>query len=147
MSGERLNVFATRMTLTTMKNRAKGAKAGHKLLKRKADALTMKFRSMAKIIKDVRHARALSSRPGLGPGACHFALSAHRVPLLGAAEQGPGCRYHEGCVLGHFSGEARSGRLGHVRLLGSQAPRFASAPSRDALSPRVCSAVTPSMRV
>lgn len=54
MSGERLNVFATRMTLTMMKNRAKGAKAGHKLLKRKADALTMKFRSMAKIIKDVR---------------------------------------------------------------------------------------------
>lgn len=54
MSGERLNVFATRMTLTMMKNRAKGAKAGHKLLKRKADALTMKFRSMARVIKDVR---------------------------------------------------------------------------------------------
>ena len=61
MSGERLNVFATRMTLTMMKNRAKGAKAGHKLLKRKADALTMKFRSMAKVIKDVRHTRAPSS--------------------------------------------------------------------------------------
>lgn len=41
MSGERLNVFATRMTLTMMKGRVKGAQQGHKLLKRKADALTM----------------------------------------------------------------------------------------------------------
>ena len=65
MSGERLNVFATRMTLTMMKNRAKGAKAGHKLLKRKADALTMKFRSMAKVIKDV------------GPPGTHHTLCAH----------------------------------------------------------------------
>ena len=76
MSGERLNVFATRMTLTTMKNRSKGAKAGHKLLKRKADALTMKFRSMAKIIKDVRDSpRALPAvrppgRPPLGLEWC-----------------------------------------------------------------------------
>jgi vacuolar-type H+-ATPase subunit D/Vma8 len=31
MSGERLNVFATRMTLTVMKNRSKGAKAGARL--------------------------------------------------------------------------------------------------------------------
>ena len=54
MSGERLNVFATRMTLTMMKGRVKGAQQGHKLLKRKADALTMKFRAMAKVIKDVR---------------------------------------------------------------------------------------------
>ena len=33
MSGERLNVFATRMTLTMMKGRVKGAQQGHKLLK------------------------------------------------------------------------------------------------------------------
>ena len=32
MSGERLNVFATRMTLTMMKGRVKGAQQGHKLL-------------------------------------------------------------------------------------------------------------------
>ena len=37
-----------------MKGRAKGAKAGHQLLKRKADALTAKFRMMAKEIRDVR---------------------------------------------------------------------------------------------
>jgi len=30
MSGERLNVFATRMTLTMMKGRVKGAQQGHK---------------------------------------------------------------------------------------------------------------------
>ena len=59
MSGERLNVFATRMTLTMMKGRVKGAQQGHKLLKRKADALTMKFRAMAKVIKDVRAAPLL----------------------------------------------------------------------------------------
>ena len=59
MSGERLNVFATRMTLTMMKGRVKGAQQGHKLLKRKADALTMKFWAMAKVIKDVRTAPIL----------------------------------------------------------------------------------------
>jgi V-type H+-transporting ATPase subunit D len=35
--------------------------------------------------------------------------------LFGAAEQGPSCWDYEGCVLGHFSREARSGRRGHVR--------------------------------
>ena len=91
MSGERLNVFATRMTLTMMKNRSKGAKAGHKLLKRKADALTMKFRSMAKVIKDVRgrpfRASCLVSRWAWVHHFEHAGFSAvgvHRAGLPGA---------------------------------------------------------------
>jgi len=51
MSGSnRLNVFPTRMTLTIMKAKLKGALRGHSLLKKKSDALTLRFRSiLAKI--------------------------------------------------------------------------------------------------
>eukprot|EP01116_Phalansterium_solitarium_P013895 TRINITY_DN31349_c0_g1_i1.p1 TRINITY_DN31349_c0_g1~~TRINITY_DN31349_c0_g1_i1.p1 ORF type:complete len:283 (+),score=30.46 TRINITY_DN31349_c0_g1_i1:81-851(+) len=42
----RLNVFPTRMALTVMKNKLKGAIRGHSLLKKKADALTMRFRAI-----------------------------------------------------------------------------------------------------
>eukprot|EP00126_Sphaerothecum_destruens_P004924 Sdes_comp18450_c0_seq1m8409 len=54
MSGkQRLNIFPTRMALTTMKNRLKGAQKGHSLLKKKADALSLRFRSiLGKIIKN-----------------------------------------------------------------------------------------------
>lgn len=54
MSGDRLPVFATRMVLTGMKSRVKGASTGYKLLKRKADALTAKYRAMAKEIRDCK---------------------------------------------------------------------------------------------
>lgn len=50
MSTNRLNVFPTRMTLTGMKQRLKGAKNGHSLLKKKSDALTLKFRGVTKEI-------------------------------------------------------------------------------------------------
>eukprot|EP01114_Cavostelium_apophysatum_P016800 TRINITY_DN484_c0_g1_i1.p1 TRINITY_DN484_c0_g1~~TRINITY_DN484_c0_g1_i1.p1 ORF type:complete len:268 (+),score=75.56 TRINITY_DN484_c0_g1_i1:952-1755(+) len=46
MSGARLNVFPTRMTLTVMKGKLKGAVRGHSLLKKKSDALTIKFRAI-----------------------------------------------------------------------------------------------------
>jgi len=46
MSGARLNVFPTRMTLTLMKSKLKGALRGHSLLKKKSDALTLRFRSI-----------------------------------------------------------------------------------------------------
>eukprot|EP00128_Syssomonas_multiformis_P015492 Colp12_sorted_trinity150504_noHs@819 len=54
MSGkDRVAIFPTRMALTTMKNRLKGAQKGHSLLKKKADALNMKFRGIVgKIIEN-----------------------------------------------------------------------------------------------
>jgi V-type H+-transporting ATPase subunit D len=53
MSGkERLNVFPSRMVLQQMKMRLKGAQKGHSLLKKKADALTLRFRQiLSKIIE------------------------------------------------------------------------------------------------
>merc|ERR1711939_352510 len=43
-SGQRENVFPTRMNLTLTKSRLKGAQTGHSLLKKKSDALTKRFR-------------------------------------------------------------------------------------------------------
>jgi len=55
MSGkERLNVFPSRMALATMKQRLKGAQKGHSLLKKKADALTMRFRQILKKIIETK---------------------------------------------------------------------------------------------
>jgi V-type H+-transporting ATPase subunit D len=44
--GAREAVFPTRMTLNVTKQRLKGAQTGHSLLKRKADALTKRFRTI-----------------------------------------------------------------------------------------------------
>jgi len=46
MSTARLNVFPTRMTLALMKSKLKGAVRGYSLLKKKSDALTMRFRAI-----------------------------------------------------------------------------------------------------
>jgi len=54
MSGARLNVFPTRMALTIMKAKLKGAVRGHSLLKKKSDALTLKFRAILNKIKDCK---------------------------------------------------------------------------------------------
>ncbi|CAI8042565.1 V-type proton ATPase subunit D [Geodia barretti] len=49
---DRLSVFPSRMALQQMKMRLKGAQKGHSLLKRKADALTLRFRQiLSKIIE------------------------------------------------------------------------------------------------
>ncbi|KAJ3136359.1 H(+)-transporting V1 sector ATPase subunit D [Physocladia obscura] len=53
-SGARLNVFPTRMALTTLKNRLKGANTGHSLLKRKSEALTRRFREIVKKIDEAK---------------------------------------------------------------------------------------------
>jgi V-type H+-transporting ATPase subunit D len=50
MSQDRYPVFATVMTLTLMKNRLKGAEKGYSLLKKKSDALTVRFREILKEI-------------------------------------------------------------------------------------------------
>jgi V-type H+-transporting ATPase subunit D len=53
MSGggkDRLAIFPSRMAQTLMKTRLKGAQKGHSLLKKKADALNMRFRDILKKI-------------------------------------------------------------------------------------------------
>merc|ERR1711990_490793 len=51
MSGrDRVNIFPSRMNLSIMKARLKGAQSGHRLLKKKADALKLKFRGILREI-------------------------------------------------------------------------------------------------
>ncbi|XP_033734056.1 V-type proton ATPase subunit D-like [Pecten maximus] len=54
MSSDRINVFPSRMALTIMKARLKGAQKGHSLLKKKADALTLRFRMILKKIIETK---------------------------------------------------------------------------------------------
>ncbi|CDS36903.1 V type proton ATPase subunit D [Echinococcus multilocularis] len=52
MSGDVINVFPSRMAQATMKAQLQGAQLGHSLLKKKSDALTIRFRSiLSKIIE------------------------------------------------------------------------------------------------
>ena len=48
------NVFANRMTLQTFKSRSVGAKKGHELLEKKAQALKVRFRALLKQIKQAK---------------------------------------------------------------------------------------------
>jgi len=51
-SGDKIQVFPSRMAQTAMKTRLKGAQTGHSLLKKKADALQLRFRMiLSKIIE------------------------------------------------------------------------------------------------
>ncbi|KAK9448075.1 ATP synthase subunit D-domain-containing protein [Limtongia smithiae] len=56
MSGaaNREAVFPTRMTLTLMKGKLKGATTGHSLLKRKSEALTTRFRDITRRIDEAK---------------------------------------------------------------------------------------------
>ncbi|KAL5008126.1 hypothetical protein ScPMuIL_013707 [Solemya velum] len=55
MSGkDRINVFPSRMALAIMKARLAGAQKGHSLLKKKADALTLRFRQILKKIIETK---------------------------------------------------------------------------------------------
>ncbi|KAJ6215651.1 hypothetical protein RDWZM_010151 [Blomia tropicalis] len=55
MSGkDKINIFPSRMALTIMKARLKGAQKGHSLLKKKADALQLRFRSILKKIVETK---------------------------------------------------------------------------------------------
>lgn len=57
MSGggkDRIAVFPSRMAQTVMKTRLKGAQKGHSLLKKKADALNLRFREILKKIIEVK---------------------------------------------------------------------------------------------
>ncbi|KAJ3272500.1 H(+)-transporting V1 sector ATPase subunit D [Terramyces sp. JEL0728] len=50
----KFSIFPTRMALTTMKNRLKGAHTGHSLLKRKSEALTRRFREITSKIDQAK---------------------------------------------------------------------------------------------
>eukprot|EP01064_Diplonema_japonicum_P032573 TRINITY_DN6156_c0_g1_i1.p1 TRINITY_DN6156_c0_g1~~TRINITY_DN6156_c0_g1_i1.p1 ORF type:complete len:247 (+),score=58.52 TRINITY_DN6156_c0_g1_i1:72-812(+) len=52
MSGVKFAVLPSRMTLITFKTRLKGAQKGHSLLKKKADALVMRYRGILKVLKE-----------------------------------------------------------------------------------------------
>uniref|UniRef100_A0A6B2LFD1 V-type proton ATPase subunit D n=1 Tax=Arcella intermedia TaxID=1963864 RepID=A0A6B2LFD1_9EUKA len=52
MSGDRLPIVPTRMALNGLRNTLKGAEKGHSLLKKKADALNLKFRGILREIKE-----------------------------------------------------------------------------------------------
>jgi len=69
-STARLNIFPTRMALTTMKTKLKGAVKGHSLLKKKSDALTLRFRAILKKIAECKEKMGTSMR------AASFSLAA-----------------------------------------------------------------------
>uniref|UniRef100_A0A8C6E957 V-type proton ATPase subunit D n=1 Tax=Moschus moschiferus TaxID=68415 RepID=A0A8C6E957_MOSMO len=55
MSGkDRIEIFPSRMAQTIMKARLKGAQTGRNLLKKKSDALTLRFRQILKKIKETK---------------------------------------------------------------------------------------------
>jgi V-type H+-transporting ATPase subunit D len=66
MSGaqQRLAVFPTRMTLNNTKLRLKGAQKGHNLLKRKSDALTIRFRQILQQIHAAKIAMGTLMKAG-----------------------------------------------------------------------------------
>lgn len=68
-AGARLNVFPTRQNLQVMKTKLVGAKKGHSLLKKKADALTMRLRNLLKHILEAKEAMGTAFKDGA------FALS------------------------------------------------------------------------
>ncbi|KAI9295916.1 hypothetical protein K502DRAFT_364635 [Neoconidiobolus thromboides FSU 785] len=53
-TSNRLAIFPTRMALTTMKLKLKGAQTGHSLLKRKSEALTKRFRDIVTKIETAK---------------------------------------------------------------------------------------------
>ena len=62
--GARLNVFPTRQNLQVMKVKLVGAKKGHSLLKKKADALTMRLRALLKNILQAKDDMGAATREG-----------------------------------------------------------------------------------
>ena len=61
MAAARLAVFPTRQNLQVMKVKLTGAKKGHSLLKKKADALSMRLRALLKNIIEAKTMLALPS--------------------------------------------------------------------------------------
>ncbi|XP_022663603.1 V-type proton ATPase subunit D-like [Varroa jacobsoni] len=53
-NNDKIAIFPSRMALTLMKSRLKGAQKGHSLLKKKADALQIRFRTILKKIVETK---------------------------------------------------------------------------------------------
>lgn len=64
MAAARLPVFPTRQNLQLMKVKLTGAKKGHSLLKKKADALSMRLRALLKNILEAKENVGLAFRDG-----------------------------------------------------------------------------------
>ena len=64
MAAARLPVFPTRQNLQVMKVKLTGAKKGHSLLKKKADALSMRLRALLKNILEAKENVGLAFREG-----------------------------------------------------------------------------------
>ena len=64
MAAARLPVFPTRQNLQVMKVKLTGAKKGHSLLKKKADALTMRLRALLKNILQAKDDVGAAFREG-----------------------------------------------------------------------------------
>uniref|UniRef100_A0A671K4U0 V-type proton ATPase subunit D n=1 Tax=Sinocyclocheilus anshuiensis TaxID=1608454 RepID=A0A671K4U0_9TELE len=72
MSGkDRIDVFPSRMAQTIMKARLKGAQTGRNLLKKKADALSMRFRQILRKIIEL-FINMMHHRTNLAPGLTKF---------------------------------------------------------------------------
>ena len=87
MAAARLPVFPTRQNLQVMKVKLTGAKKGHSLLKKKADALTMRLRALLKNIIQVSPRSRLPTPPAAAPWASRTLLSqkAHAARLTRVA--------------------------------------------------------------
>jgi len=72
---DRVAVFPSRMNLALMKTKLLGAKKGHSLLKKKADALTLRFRSILKKI--------VESKENLGDVMAEASFSLAEVKFSG----------------------------------------------------------------
>ena len=64
MAAARLPVFPTRQNLQVMKVKLTGAKKGHSLLKKKADALTMRLRALLKNILEAKESVGAAFKEG-----------------------------------------------------------------------------------
>jgi len=74
MSGKnRLPIFPTRMALTVMKAKLKGAITGHSLLKKKSDALTMRFRAILSKLVENKQTMGITMRASFSLAAAKFA--------------------------------------------------------------------------
>ena len=61
---DKLAVFPTRQNLQLMKFKLVGAKKGHSLLKKKADALTMRLRALLRTILEAKEAMGEAFKEG-----------------------------------------------------------------------------------